>query len=82
MSTLKIGICGWGNVATGLYKIAKKNIKSIASQDNQKNLLDINKNIEQLNDNFNFLSKEISELKKISYINPYEDENKNSNIIT
>ena len=59
----------------------KKNIKSIASQDNQKNLLDINKNIEQLNDNFNFLSKEISELKKISFINPYEDENKNSNII-
>ena len=34
MSTLKIGICGWGNVATGLYKIAKKNIKSIKKQGN------------------------------------------------
>ena len=32
MSTLKIGICGWGNVATGLYKIAKKNIESIKKQ--------------------------------------------------
>ena len=34
MSTLKIGICGWGNVATGLYKIAKKNIESIKKQGN------------------------------------------------
>ena len=32
MSTLKIGICGWGNVATGLYKIAKKNVESIKKQ--------------------------------------------------
>lgn len=34
MSTLKIGICGWGNVATGLYKIAKNNIESIKKQGN------------------------------------------------
>ena len=34
MSTLKIGICGWGNVATGLYKIAKRNIESIKKQGN------------------------------------------------
>ena len=34
MSTLKIGICGWGNVATGLYKIAKKNTESIKKQGN------------------------------------------------
>ena len=34
MSTLKIGICGWGNVATGLYKIAKKNFESIKKQGN------------------------------------------------
>ena len=34
MSTLKIGICGWGNVATGLYKIAKKNNESIKKQGN------------------------------------------------
>ena len=34
MSTLKIGICGWGNVATGLYKIAEKNIESIKKQGN------------------------------------------------
>ena len=34
MSTLKIGICGWGNVATWLYKIAKKNIESIKKQGN------------------------------------------------
>ena len=34
MSALKIGICGWGNVATGLYKIAKKNIESIKKQGN------------------------------------------------
>lgn len=34
MITLKIGICGWGNVATGLYKIAKKNIESIKKQGN------------------------------------------------
>ena len=34
MSTLKIGICGWGNVATGLYKIAKKNIEAIKKQGN------------------------------------------------
>ena len=34
MSTLKIGICGWGNVATGLYKISKKNIESIKKQGN------------------------------------------------
>ena len=34
MSTLKIGICGWGNVATGLYKIAKKNAESIKKQGN------------------------------------------------
>ena len=34
MSTLKIGICGWGNVAIGLYKIAKKNIESIKKQGN------------------------------------------------
>ena len=34
MSTLKIGICGWGNVATGLYKIANNNIESIKKQGN------------------------------------------------
>ena len=34
MSTLKIGICGWGNVATGLYKIAQKNTESIKKQGN------------------------------------------------
>ena len=34
MSTLKIGICGWGNVATGLYKIAKKNTEFIKKQGN------------------------------------------------
>ena len=25
MKTLKIGICGWGNVATGLFKAIEKN---------------------------------------------------------
>ena len=27
MNELKIGICGWGNVATGLYKSIHKNKK-------------------------------------------------------
>ena len=29
MNELKIGICGWGNVATGLYKSIRKNAKQI-----------------------------------------------------
>jgi homoserine dehydrogenase len=30
MKTLKIGICGWGNVATGLFKALEKNADIIA----------------------------------------------------
>ena len=31
MKNLKIGICGWGNVATGLYKTIKDNNEQITS---------------------------------------------------
>ena len=34
MKNLKIGICGWGNVATGLYKTIKDNNDQIASNGN------------------------------------------------
>ena len=34
MKNLKIGICGWGNVATGLYKTIKDNNEQIASNAN------------------------------------------------
>ena len=29
MKTLKVGICGWGNVATGLYKAINNNADAI-----------------------------------------------------
>lgn len=34
MKNLKIGICGWGNVATGLYKTIKNNYDQITSNGN------------------------------------------------
>ena len=34
MKNLKIGICGWGNVATGLYKTIKDNNEQITSNAN------------------------------------------------
>mgnify|MGYP001436138328 FL=1 len=36
MNELKIGICGWGNVATGLYKSIHKNKKQIEAAANTK----------------------------------------------
>ena len=36
MNKLKIGICGWGNVATGLYKTILDNQKEIESNSNIK----------------------------------------------
>ena len=36
MKNLKIGICGWGNVATGLYKTIKDNNDQITSNGNLK----------------------------------------------
>ena len=36
MKKLKIGICGWGNVATGLYKTILDNQKEIESNSNTK----------------------------------------------
>ena len=36
MNDLKIGICGWGNVATGLYKSIHKNKKQIEAAANTK----------------------------------------------
>ena len=34
MKKLKIGICGWGNVATGLYKTLEDNRIQIESNSN------------------------------------------------
>ena len=34
MKNLKIGICGWGNVATGLYKTINSNYELIRSNGN------------------------------------------------
>ena len=34
MKKLKIGICGWGNVATGLYKTLQENRLQIESNSN------------------------------------------------
>ena len=31
MNSLRIGICGWGNVATGLYKAINSNSEQIKS---------------------------------------------------
>ena len=39
METLKIGICGWGNVATGLYKTIIDNKELINSNGNSKRRL-------------------------------------------
>ena len=34
MKKLKIGICGWGNVATGLFNVLKYNNERITSNGN------------------------------------------------
>ena len=34
MKNLKVGICGWGNVATGLYKTINNNKTQILSNSN------------------------------------------------
>ena len=34
MSKLKIGICGWGNVATGLFKTLQTNAGEIKKRSN------------------------------------------------
>ena len=39
MNELKIGICGWGNVATGLYKSIQKNKKQIEAAQHEMTLI-------------------------------------------